>query len=319
MTTSFNKRKLETSIMIEESIRVRLEKFGKRGWTLKPYNMWGSDKPCPPRLVVNPYYKCAFRCEYCYIGSPARPQKGFREHLLSRIKDAKMLGLDKLVVMVSSSTDPFQPIERMYKESHFALEQLLLNGFPVLIMTRNPQMLLEEDYSEITNNPRLSVDVSIPSLKQNEQGSIYYSPVAAPLDETFDVMMELSNIGKYVRTKIEPVIPSINGALGQSREELYEIVRLSKEHGVKGVIAKTMRLNEDVRQGVRERLIDYYQGHGVNEGSTLALSLELKRLLIQPVLDACEKYGIPFCPCVDSDSIIGVSCRLGSFGSYQEG
>src|SRR3989344_1726694 len=318
MTTLFNKSVFETSIMIGENIRVRLENFGKRGWTLKPYMAWGSDKPCPPRLVVNPYAGCAFQHQYCYISPPAQRQEGFREHLKDRIQKAKELKLNNLVVMVSSSTDPFQPIEKRFKDSRFALQQLLSNGFPILIMTRNPQTLLEEDYLEITNHPRLSVDVSIPSLEENNPDSVYYSPIAAHLDKTYEIMRKLSDMGKYVRVKIEPVIPSVNGVEGQTREELDEIIKKSANAGVKGIISKTMRLNHSVPKYLYERLIDYFQENGVNEGSTLALSVELRRGLIQPVLDACEKYGISFCPCVDSDSIGGESCRLGSFVSHQE-
>ena len=117
-------------------------------------------------------------------------------------------------------------------------------------------------------------------------------------------------MGKYTRVKIEPVVPTANGIEGQNREELDEIVRRSAESGVRTIISKTMRLNHSVPPQMRERLVEYYKENGVNEGTTLALSESLRRELITPVLDACEKYGIAFCPCVDSDSIGGESCRL---------
>jgi len=303
---------------MSKEIRTILEKFGKRGWTLKPYTMWGSDKPCPPRLVVNPYKGCAFQHEYCYIAPPAARQAGFREHLQERIKKAKGLGLNSLVVMVSSSTELFQPIEKTYRDSHFALQELLTNDFPVLVMTRNPQTLLEEDYLEITDHPKLHVDVSIPSLAENNKDSLYYSPIAAPLEETYDTLRQLSEKGKYVRVKIEPVVPTTKGIEGQSSEELMEIVRKSSEAGVKMIIAKTMRLNHSVPKLMYDKLIDFYQENGVNEGATLALSLDMRMKLLQPVLDACEEYNIPFCPCVDSDSLGGESCRVWVPDAYKE-
>ncbi len=296
--------------MFKTDIRDRLETFGRKGWTLKPYVAWGADKPCPPRLVVNPYSGCAFKHQYCYISPPAHRQEGFREHLQERIRKARELGLENLVVMVSSSTDPFQPIEAKFRDSHFALQQLLENGFPVLVMTRNPQTLLNEDYAGITRHPKLSVDVSIPSLEENNMDSIYYSPIAAPIEETFAAIRKLADFGKFVRIKIEPVIPSVNGIQGQSKEELDKIVRKSKENGARMIISKTMRLNCSVPKNIYERLIDYYREHGINDGTTLALPANLRGELIKPVLDACAKYSIPFCPCVDSDSIDGESCRL---------
>src|SRR3989338_9604149 len=94
-----------------ESLSEKLKKMGSKGWTLKPYKAWGDDKPCPPRLVVNVYKGCEFAHKYCYISNCVRPQEGFRKHLQDRIKEFKRIGLDTLLVMVSSSTDPFQPIE----------------------------------------------------------------------------------------------------------------------------------------------------------------------------------------------------------------
>lgn len=294
----------------QNPLRERLNRFGRRGWTLKPYQMWGSDKPCPPRLVVNPYVGCAFQHQYCYIESPARAQDGFREHLLARIKEDHAQGLDGLVVMVSSSTDPFQPIERHYADSRFALEALLENGFLVLVMTRNPQMLLEEGYAHVTGHPRLQIDVSIPSLRENELGSIWYSPVAAPLNETYAAIAELARQGKYVRVKIEPVVPSLGEVQGQTPQELDEIVRKSKEAGVQAILSKTMRLNTSVPPWMYRRLITFFTENGTAERTTLALSEPLRKALLAPVLDACARYQIPFCPCVDSDTISGVSCRV---------
>ena len=103
--------------MVKESLAQKLKKIDRSGWTLKPYKLWGKDKPCPPRLVVNVYKGCEFAHKYCYISGCVRPREGFREHLQNRIKEAKRIGLGDILVIVSSSTDPFQPIER---EKRFA-------------------------------------------------------------------------------------------------------------------------------------------------------------------------------------------------------
>ncbi len=294
--------------MDKQIILENIRKLDNRGWTLKSYRMWGSDKPCPPRLVVNPYKGCDFGHQYCYIGSCARPQEGFREHLQHKIEEAKKLELEQLLVIVSPSTDPFQPIERQQRDSLFALERLLENGFNVLVMSRNPQMLLEKEYSNVTRNPKLYIDVSIPSLQENNSSSVFYCAISQPINETFDAIKNLSMMGKYVRVKVEPVIPTINGIQGQTEKELSEIIRLSKETGVKKIISKTLRLNDDVPQYVRERLTDYYRANGHSEITTMALSEELRRKLLFPVFEACKKYEIPFCACVDSDVFYESTC-----------
>lgn len=279
----------------------KLVKLSKRGWVLKPYEMWGSDKPCPSRLVVNPYDGCDFRHKYCYIPACAKPKAGFRSHLLKRIGEAKKLKLEDTPVILSSSTDPFQPIERSQRDSLFALESLLSNGFPVLIMTRNPQMLLEKEYEEITKNPKLYLDVSIPSMHENNKESFFYSSIAPRLSETFAAIKELSDLDKYIRVKIEPVTPSLSGIIGQSQEELDEIVKNSKTAGAKKIISKTLRLTPDIPKSIYDKLISYYEENGVQEMNTIALRSDIRKHLLAPVFEACQSYDIPFCPCVDSD------------------
>jgi DNA repair photolyase len=221
------------------------------------------------------------------------------------------------IIIVSSSTDPFQPIEKQQKDSLFALKSLLSNGFPVLVMTRNPQILLEKEYQEITINPRLYVDVSIPSMRENDSNSIFYSAKAQPLDETFESIGELSDMDKYVRVKVEPIIPSVDGIQGQTEEEIRKIVKLSKDAQVKKIISKTMRLNEHVPRFLYDGLIEYYQSYGVEERygniTNLALKPELRRQLLQPVYEACREYEISFCACVELDVFGGkntVSCSF---------
>lgn len=299
-----------------ESLAQKLKKIDKRGWTLKPYKLWGEDKPCPPRLVVNVYKGCEFAHKYCYISDCVRPQEGFREHLQDRIEEAKSIGLEDVLVIVSSSTEPFQPIEREKRDSLFALDSLLSNGFSVLVMTRNPQMLLEKEYQKVIENPKLYVDVSIPSTHENDPDSVFYSAIAPPLDETFRSIRALSDKGKYVRVKVEPVVPATLALQGQTEEEIREIVRRSKDSGAKRIISKTMRLNEHVPRFMYDALIEFYQANGEEEsyGNTtnLVLKSELRRQLLQPVYEACREYAMPFCACVDADvfSERTVSCRF---------
>jgi len=294
----------------------KLKKIDRRGWTLKPYKLWGEDKPCPPRLVVNVYKGCEFSHKYCYISDCVRPQEGFREHLQDRIEEAKKIGLEDILVIVSSSTDPFQPIEREKRDSLFALETLLSSDFPVLVMTRNPQMLLEEEYHKVTENPRLYVDVSVPSTHENDPASIFYSAITPPSDETYGAIRELSDIGKYVRVKAEPVVPTTDKIQGQTEEEIREVIRRSKDAGAKRIISKTMRLNEHVPRVIYDSLLEHYLTYGEEEsyGNTtnLVLSPELRRQLLQPVYEACRDYEMPFCACVDADvfSERTVSCRF---------
>jgi len=287
-----------------ENLAEKIIRFEKRSWAMKPYAAfrWGSGMPCPVRLVVNTYKGCDFKHKYCYVWQKcgkSKPKEGFRKSLKHDIKRAKESGLDKLVAMVSSSTDPFQEIEKEHRETQFALKELLDNGFKVLIMTRNPKMLLEKEYLEFARNKNLFIDVSIPSLHENNPESFFFGTVPK-LEETLKAIKKLSAMGKDVRVKIEPVVPSVNGIQGQTEEELDELVGRLKAAGVKLVISKAMRLNEDVPKPIYDKLIAYYKKNGFKQGINLVLSKEKRKELLQPVLNACKKHKMPFCGCVET-------------------
>jgi DNA repair photolyase len=126
----------------------------------------------------------------------------------ARIAKAISLGAGGITVVVSSATDPFQPIDRNCHDSRYVLDRLLSNGFTVLVMTRVPQTLLEPAYDRVVVHPRLFIDVSIPSLNENRTESIFYSPHAPSLRETLDAMTKLAQMNKHIRVKIEPVVPT---------------------------------------------------------------------------------------------------------------
>ncbi|MFA6228018.1 MAG: hypothetical protein WC668_02425 [Patescibacteria group bacterium] len=265
-----------------KDIAKKIAEFQKKSWAMKPYAAfrWGENMPCPIRFVVNPYKGCDYRHKYCYVWykcANAKPKENFRRALIHDIERAKKLGLDKFLVMLSSSTDPFQPIEKEYKDSLFALEHLLANGFSVKIMTRNPIILLDKEYIALTKNPRLFIDVSIPSLHENNTDSIFYSPSVPLVLDTIEAIKKLTKLGKDIRVKIEPVVPTVNGVVGQSEKELYDLIDLLKKAGVKMVIAKTMRLNEDFPPFLYKKLIDYYTKNGYEQGINMILSKNLRK------------------------------------------
>jgi len=293
------------SNILDKTVPERVIQYEKRSWAMKVYAAfrWGKDLPCSLRFVVIPYLGCHYKCKYCYAwfkhGQPT-PKTKFRESLIHDIKRAKEFGLNHLVVMVSSSTDCLQPIENEQKDTLFALNELVKNGFTILIMTRNPKKLLEDEYFQIIKSPKVNIDVTIASLHENDPRSIFYGQVP-PFSETIAAIKELSARGKSVRIKVEPIVPSVNGVQGQTREELDEMVRIFKDAGVKMIISKSMRLNEDVPPLVHSKFIDYYKENGSEQGITLTLSKEIRRDILTPLMEICKKYDMPISTCVETD------------------
>ncbi|MFH1126411.1 MAG: radical SAM protein [Candidatus Altiarchaeota archaeon] len=281
----------------------KLTAFEKKSWAMKPYaaHRWGADMPCPLRFVVNTYNGCDFKCRYCYVWHKRKTnlKQGFRKAFRNDIQSARKLGLD-FHVIISSSTDPLQPMEKNHGETRYALEELLNSGFSVLVMTKNPRMLLTNQYLPLTKDPLLFIDVTIASPDEENPESIFYSAAPSTL-EKLGAIKKLTKLGKKVRVKVEPVIPSINGIRGQSEEDLWSLAKLLKDAGVSKVISKTLRLNEDMPPLLYNKLINYYRKNGSKEGINHVLSKKIRKKLLTPLFEACKYYEIPFCPCVEKD------------------
>lgn len=279
----------------------RITRFDKRSHALKTYaaGRWGEEMPCPLRLVANPYKGCGYHCKHCYVWSSCRPKarEGFAKALPHNIARAKREGFGGCPVIMSPSTDPLQPLELKEQLTLFALRELLAADFQVIVMTRNPSLLLEKQYLEMTLNERLFVDVSIPSITEGDPRSIFVSG-APSVNERLIAIGRLSDLGKYVRVKIDPIVPSLKGLVsGQTEQDLWELVGLLKEAGCRMVVAKTLRMNDDVPANLCS-LLEYYKANGIQEGINWVLPPKIRRGLLRPLVEACRHHGVLFCPCV---------------------
>ena len=280
--------------------------FDKKSRVIKSFAVesWGGEIPCPLRLVVNPYVSCSHRCAYCYVWS-GRPQASkkfnFRESLKKDIERAKKFGATSQVIELSASTDPFQEIELVEKESLFAIRELLSGGFKVLIITKNPKLLLDPEYSDLLSNDQISIDVSIASLREGTQDGSIFNYNGPSGENKLETVAEIIKKGKEVRVRIDPVVPVVKGGHGQTSEELTSLVKLLSEIGVHLIISKTMRLSKDMPEYIIKLFLDYYKENGSLIGNHYALSPRVRKEMLLPIYQACEQYGVKFCPCFDFD------------------
>ena len=289
----------------------KLFNFTKNSWALKLHSTegWGEQSPCPVRFTVNPYLACEFKCAYCYVWADKEKKgvkEGFRESLKKDIEKAKALGLNKYAVEISASTDPFQYIEKVKGESIYAIRELIKAGFKVIIVTKNPSFLLLKSYNNLLKEKNIFLDVTITSLKEGTpQGNILNNngPTAK---EKIEAIRKIIEKGKAVRVKIEPIIPTVGPIIGQSKEDLEDLVKELSRIGVKMIIAKTLRLNAWMPEYIKKTLIEFYKANGqLIEGNYL-LNKDVRKSLLEPVYLACKKYNVLFCGCVDADSLEGV-------------
>lgn len=275
---------------------------------------------CPLRLKVNVYRSgCAFKCSFCYVwrGRQVRPDRGVLRHLDHDIRVAQSLGLSRLPVMVSCSTDPFQPWEDRVKHTEKVLERLAGKGFPLIILTRNPSGLLIGSYIESLKATLSVVEISIASPHVSRHANGIFHSLAPSASERFGAMEHIASSGIAVRLRLDPIVPLLDeSGPGQTGEDIRFLVRHAVDAGASMVISKTLVLTPEMVSSVIDRLRDYYEVNCIIKNtSVLVLNRDLQKRLLAPVWQACQEHKVPFCSCTSPITFPDeVNCRFPQIG-----
>ncbi|MFH1697902.1 MAG: radical SAM protein [Candidatus Omnitrophota bacterium] len=134
--------------------------------------------------VINPFMGCEFSCLYCYVRSNrvvSRKNKPWGEYVDIRINAPELLEKELLLkkpqaVLLGSTTECFQPIEKKYRLTRRILEILNQHKIYYVILSRSPYIV---DY--------------IPVLKQGFCKKIYFS---------------INNYAQEFKIRLEPKSPA---------------------------------------------------------------------------------------------------------------
>lgn len=166
---------------------------------------------------LNPYTGCSFGCSYCYVRQ--MPVSLFREGEWGNWIDVKygaaaLLGKElrrekakgKVTIFMSSSTDPYQPIEHKEKVTRSLLE-VMVDDPPdfLLVQTRSPLVIRDID---LLQHLKDRVRVSITIETDSETIRKHFTPEAPPIQARFKALQKLAEAGIPTQVAIAPVLPS---------------------------------------------------------------------------------------------------------------
>lgn len=277
---------------------------------LRPFNPFKSrsDFPCPVHLTLNVYVGCEYGCRYCYGQSyikdfcHPRPKGDFERDLERDIRLLKGQGLEPWV-SISNSTDPLQPIEERYRHTLYSLKRLLEEGFPVLLLTKNPKTLLSPEYLNALFLGRARIHVTIPFLRKSP-----LEPRSPSPEERIEAVGNLVSLGFDVGVRIDPVIPW-EGGLGQSPDELRFLVFRLADVGVKKIYTKGLRLmgrHRCLQPDFYFALKPLFRRQGIWKGTYFVLRDEEKARLLSPVIEAAREAKVEVFTCTDTLEFLGV-------------
>jgi DNA repair photolyase len=169
-------------------------------------------------------------------------------------------------VMISSVTDPYQPIEEKYKLTRQCLEILLPYQFPVDILTKSPLVLRDVDlikeFKEITVGVTITTDDN--AIKR------IFEPHAPPVDARVHALKTLYENGIKTYAFIGPLLPMNPEALSDKINPYVHAVLIdrmnyvSKTQGIYKHMNLKRWLDDSFLEGIIHRLKKGFPGKDVS-------------------------------------------------------
>ncbi|MDK2833273.1 MAG: hypothetical protein PWP63_360 [Methanolobus sp.] len=163
-------------------------------------------------LAANIYRGCEHGCTYCYAPSATfRKREEFclpavRKNVLKQLEiDAIKLEEigEKRPILLSFTTDPYQPLDVKEKLTREAIKLLHDHGLKVEILTKGGKRS-ERDFDLLSKNPELS-SYGATLVFTDELMRSEIEPHAAPTSERIDSLKKAHEMGILTFVSLEPV------------------------------------------------------------------------------------------------------------------
>lgn len=163
---------------------------------------------------INPYIGCAHGCTYCYAKFMTRwYHKGEK---WGSFVDAKMNAAECLakevnkkrrgVILFSSVTDAYQPVEKKYKITRSLLEILVDHDFPVEILTKSSLVSRDIDLlGEI-----IEAEVGLTVISNDEKVRQSFESGASSTEERLETLKLFSDAGIPTYVFLGPLLPFLS-------------------------------------------------------------------------------------------------------------
>jgi DNA repair photolyase len=206
---------------------------------------------------VNPYEGCSFNCIYCYIRG-SKYGENMAKTLSAKVNSPELLGKQLSrrarkgeygIIALSSSTEPYMPIEEKLKLTRKLLEIILKYKFPVHVLTKSKLVLRDLDLlKEIDKNAILPSDLK-PKLKHgaiisfsistlDEKLAKILEPGASGPKERLETMKKCREEGFLTGVCYIPTLPFIS----DTEEQLDEMIKTAKDYGADYILVGALTL-----------------------------------------------------------------------------
>jgi len=241
--------------------------------------------------AINPYLGCEHGCVYCYARFMSR--MGHAGEEWGSFVDAKINALERLraeaprrrrgVVLLSSVTDPYQPLEQKFRLTRGSLQVLLEYQFPVVVQTKSDLVLRDLDLLRRFDD--CEVGFTITAIDDEVRRA--FEPRASPVHARLAALREISEAGVPTYVFLGPLLPYLSEeGLGELLDELAEFVGR--------VIVDRLNIKCGNMPPIRRALSRYYPDLLPMFESALSPDSQYYSVLKRRVADMCRDRGIPY-------------------------
>lgn len=225
------------------------------------------------KFCINPYAGCAHACRYCY----ATFMKRFTGHIepwgsfvdikinAPEVLSRQLRRAERGGIIISSVTDPYQPVEKKYMITRKCLKILALHRFPVDILTKSPLVLRDIDII-----PKLKdAEVGITITTDDDNIRSIFEPYAPAISSRIDALKKLHEKGINTYVFIGPALPMNPERLAKKIRPFADSVlidRMNYAYRVQGLYKKHRIenwLDEDFIEKIFSRLKKSFSGKNV--------------------------------------------------------
>ena len=220
---------------------------------------------------INCYMGCSFGCSYCYAQLIIRrfhPGEAWGGYLDVQINAPQLLEREIArakpgTVMLSSVTDPYQPLEGKYQLTKRCLEILLGHDFPVTVLTRSP--LVTRDAELLKKFKECAVGVSVTT--NDDKIKDLFEPLTPQFKTRIETLRRLHDSGLRTYAFIGPMLKMDARAVAESVAPNADYVFIDKVNypqlWKKIAEQNNIQLDAEYFERTRDELVDILKGHGV--------------------------------------------------------
>ena len=167
-------------------------------------------------FVINPYQGCTFACTYCYAAffvaeEEQRERWGkwvrVKTNAIAKLRNSRQ-DLRGKTVLMSSATDPYQPIEAKLELTRSLLPILSQRGARLAVLSRSPLVTRDIDLFKQFDHINITLSITTDSDDIRKR----FEPQCASIDRRFEAITQLTEAGFKTRVNVAPLLPLENAS-----------------------------------------------------------------------------------------------------------